>query len=123
MAFAPQISQNHGLQLFCPTSFTQPYPSAKTCYAPATAQPIIVLPAFARSLSADREKNENFVINDIFSPSFRRSRREGRPAKRRRGESICDVPARRAELVSASHMHSCTWQWLTVLRDPETSSG
>jgi hypothetical protein len=33
MAFAPQIGQNHGLQLFCPTSFAQPYASAKTCYA------------------------------------------------------------------------------------------
>jgi len=30
--------------------------SAKTCYAPATAPPTIVLPAFARSLSADGEK-------------------------------------------------------------------
>jgi hypothetical protein len=45
--------QNHGLQLFCPTSFTQPLASAKTCYAPAAALSHHVLPAFIRSLSAD----------------------------------------------------------------------
>jgi len=33
-----------------------PDASAKTCYAPATAQARIVLPNFARSLSADREE-------------------------------------------------------------------
>ena len=36
--------------------------SAKTCYAPSTAQAIIVLPAFARSCSADGKRISNHVI-------------------------------------------------------------
>jgi len=52
-AFALQNGQNHVLQLFCPASRTIPNASAKTCYAPSTAPPIIVLPIFARSLPAD----------------------------------------------------------------------
>jgi hypothetical protein len=55
-AFALQIGQNHGLQLFCPTSFAQPCASAKTCYAPATAQANTVLSAFIRGCSADGRK-------------------------------------------------------------------
>jgi hypothetical protein len=35
---AMQIRQNHGLQLFCPTSFAHALASAKICYAPAIAQ-------------------------------------------------------------------------------------
>jgi hypothetical protein len=58
MAFALQISQNHGLQLFCPTLFALSYASAKTCYVPATARYCIVLPAFARSCSADGEERK-----------------------------------------------------------------
>jgi hypothetical protein len=56
-AFAPQTGQNHAiiLRYFVPTF---PRASAKTCYAPAAALPTIVLPAFARSLSADRKKNK-----------------------------------------------------------------
>jgi hypothetical protein len=60
LAFALQNGQNHGLQLFCATSFAQSYASAKTCYAPAIAQATIVLPAFARSLSADGKRGSVF---------------------------------------------------------------
>jgi len=54
MAFTPQIRQNHALQLFCATSFTHfPPLQQKLAMPPATAQATIVLPAFARSCSAD----------------------------------------------------------------------
>jgi len=37
-AFTLQSGQNHGLQLFCPASLALSRPSAKTCYAPSSAQ-------------------------------------------------------------------------------------
>jgi hypothetical protein len=52
-AFALQTGQNHGLQTVALLRSLNPYPSANICYAPATAQPTIVLPAFARSFPAD----------------------------------------------------------------------
>jgi hypothetical protein len=61
LSFALQTVQNHGLQLFCPVS-SSPLASAKTCYAPAAAQAIIVLPAFARSLPADGREGRNKIV-------------------------------------------------------------
>jgi hypothetical protein len=51
------------LRYFVPTF---PRASAKTCYAPATAPPTIVLPAFARSCSADRKKNKKNQGNPLI---------------------------------------------------------
>ena len=39
--------------------------SAKTCYAPATAQATIVQPAFVRSLSADGKEKEKIKTHVI----------------------------------------------------------
>jgi hypothetical protein len=39
-----------------------PRASAKTCYAPTATPPTIVLPAFARSLSADGKKLKEIVV-------------------------------------------------------------
>ncbi|WP_121808232.1 hypothetical protein [Mucilaginibacter kameinonensis] len=63
-AFTPQSEQNHGLQLFCPASLAHSPPLLqKLAMPPAAAQAAIVLPAFARSLPADRvgkeKKREN----------------------------------------------------------------
>jgi hypothetical protein len=43
-------------------SLSSPLASAKTCYAPAAAQAIIVLPAFARSLPADGREGINKIV-------------------------------------------------------------
>jgi len=56
LAFALQISQNHGLLNLTSTSFAQIPASARFANAPATAQATIVLPAFVRSCSADGGK-------------------------------------------------------------------
>jgi hypothetical protein len=53
MAFALQIRKTTGCNIFAPLSLTQPYASAKSCYAPATAHATIVLPDFVRSCLAD----------------------------------------------------------------------
>jgi hypothetical protein len=55
-AFALQIVQNHGLQLFCPASPLFPPLLQKLAMPFATAQATIVLPAFARNLSADGDR-------------------------------------------------------------------
>jgi hypothetical protein len=57
-AFTPQINQNHGLLNLTSTSFAHSSASARFANAPATAQAIIVLPAFARSCSADKERKK-----------------------------------------------------------------
>jgi len=63
MAFTLQIRQNHGLLNLTSTSFTHSFASARFANALASARAYIVLPAFARSLSADGEK-ENHVIGE-----------------------------------------------------------
>ncbi|RAV54035.1 hypothetical protein DIU36_22130 [Mucilaginibacter rubeus] len=64
-----------GCNYFAPLRPRLANTSAKTCYAPATAQATIVLPAFARSLPADGEGKR-----------FRRSRckRQERGGKEKR---------------------------------------
>ena len=52
-AFAPQIDQNHGLQLFAPLRTRIPNPAAKLAMPLPSHRATIVLPDFARSLSAD----------------------------------------------------------------------
>jgi hypothetical protein len=52
-AFALQIRKTTGCNIFAPLSLTQPYASAKSCYALVTAQATIVLPDFVRSRLAD----------------------------------------------------------------------
>jgi len=48
--------------LLCPASHPQFHLFCKTCYALASTQLIIVLPAFARSLSADGEKMKTLSL-------------------------------------------------------------
>ena len=55
-AFTPQSGQNHGLLNLTSTAFAHSLTSIRFANAPATAQSTIVLPAFARSLSAAGEK-------------------------------------------------------------------
>ncbi len=54
--FAPQSKQNHGLLNLTSTLFAHSSASARFANAPTAAQATIVLPAFARSLSADGKK-------------------------------------------------------------------
>jgi len=55
-AFTLQTGQNHGLQLFALLRTLNSASSAKLAMPFPAAPPIIVLPAFTRSLSADGEE-------------------------------------------------------------------
>ncbi|NHA04998.1 hypothetical protein G7092_14400 [Mucilaginibacter sp. HC2] len=64
-AFTLQSRQNHGLLNLTPTSFAHSHASARFANAPAAAPPVIVLPAFARSCSADGKKKSWQSLNPI----------------------------------------------------------
>ncbi|NHA04593.1 hypothetical protein G7092_12340 [Mucilaginibacter sp. HC2] len=53
MAFTLQSGQNLGRNYFAPLRSRNPLRFSKNLLCPASAQATIVLPAFARSLSAD----------------------------------------------------------------------
>ena len=63
-SFTLQISQNHGLLNLTSTSFAQSSASARFANAPAATQATIVLPAFARSCSADK----GGIRKNVFTP-------------------------------------------------------
>jgi hypothetical protein len=58
-AFALQINQNHGLESFALLPLALCPRFSKISYAPTTLKATIVLPAFARSCFADREKGKS----------------------------------------------------------------
>jgi hypothetical protein len=66
-AFTPQAARTAGCKILPQLRSHKPHASGKYCYALATAQPTIVLPAFAQSFFADGETKEKISFGSLVT--------------------------------------------------------